>query len=81
MRLAHLHGNFILQGEIGALKVGMNADITIFDVANGKWSFVDTVQKQFTGEKAMTPVLTVKGGEVFTPDWGPHPWGWLPPEA
>ena len=30
---------------------------------------------------ALTPVLTVKAGEVFNPDWGPHPWGWLPPEA
>jgi dihydroorotase len=70
-----------LQNEIGALKPGMEADVTILDVANGKWSFVDTTQKQFTGEKAMKPVLTVKSGEVFEPEWGPHPWGWLPPEA
>lgn len=70
-----------LQDEIGALKVGMEADITVMDVAKGKWKFIDTVQKEFTGEKALTPVLTVKAGEVFNPDWGPHPWGWLPPEA
>jgi dihydroorotase len=70
-----------LQDETGALKVGREADITIFDVANGKWKFIDTTQKEFTGEKAMTPVLTVKAGEVFAPEWGPHPWGWLPPEA
>ncbi len=70
-----------LQDEIGALKVGMEADITIMDVAKGKWGFIDTTQKHFTGEKALTPVLTVKSGEVFTPEWGPHPWGWLPPEA
>ena len=24
------------------------------------------------------PVLTVKRGRVFTPDWGPRPWGWEP---
>ncbi len=70
-----------LQNEIGALKPGMEADVTILDVANGKWSFIDTTQKQFTGEKAMKPVLTVKSGEVIEPEWGPHPWGWLPPEA
>lgn len=70
-----------LQDEIGTLKPGMEADISILDVANGKWSFIDTVQKPFTGEKALAPVLTVKAGEVFTPEWGPHPWGWLPPEA
>jgi dihydroorotase len=70
-----------LQDEIGALKPGMEADITVMDVVNGKWKFVDTVQKEFTGERAMKPVLTVKSGEVFEPEWGPHPWGWLPPEA
>jgi dihydroorotase len=70
-----------LQDEIGALKPGMEADITVLDVVNGKWKFVDTVQKEFTGERAMKPVLTVKSGEVFEPEWGPHPWGWLPPEA
>jgi dihydroorotase len=70
-----------LQDQIGALKVGREADITVFEVANGKWKFIDTTQKEFTGEKAMQPVVTVRAGEVFTPDWGPHPWGWLPPEA
>jgi dihydroorotase len=70
-----------LESEIGALKPGMDADITVLDVVNGKWKFIDTVQKEFTGEKALKPILTVKAGEVFNPDWGPHPWGWLPPEA
>lgn len=70
-----------LQDEIGALKVGREADITVLDVVNGKWKFIDTTQKEFTGEKAMRPVVTVRAGEVFTPEWGPHPWGWLPPEA
>ena len=70
-----------MQDQIGAIKPGMEADITVLDVAKGKWSFIDTTQKQFTGETALTPVLTVKAGEVYTPDWGPHPWGWLPPEA
>jgi hypothetical protein len=26
-------------------------------------------------------VQTIRAGEVFAPEWGPHPWGWLPPEA
>ena len=64
-----------LQDEIGALKVGREADITIFDVANGKWRFIDTMQKEFTGEKAMTPVLTVKAGEVFDAGVGAAPLG------
>jgi len=67
--------------EIGALAVGRVADITIMEVVSGRWKFVDTLQAQFTGEKALVPVLTVRGGEVFEPEWGPHAWGWLPEEA
>ncbi len=70
-----------LQDVLGALAVGREADITILDVANGKWKFIDTTQKEFTGEKALVPVQTIKAGEVFAPEWGPHQWGWLPPEA
>ena len=25
--------------------------------------------------------LRLGGGELFEPEWGPHPWGWLPEEA
>jgi dihydroorotase len=70
-----------MQDEIGALAVGREADITILDVVHGKWKFIDTVQKVFTGETAMKPVLTIRAGEVIDPEWGPHPWGWLPEEA
>ncbi len=70
-----------MSDEIGAIAVGREADITILDVNNGKWKFVDTIGKEFTGEKALTPVLTVRKGEVFEPEWGPHPWGWLPEEG
>src|SRR5690606_31228204 len=41
--------------QIGAIKPGMEADITVMDVVKGKWSFVDTTQKQFTGETALAP--------------------------
>ena len=70
-----------MSDQIGSLAVGREADITILDVVNGRWKFIDTVQKVFTGETAMVPVLTVRAGEVFEPEWGPHPWGWLPEEA
>ena len=70
-----------LQNEVGALAVGREADISIFDVANGKWKFYDTKEVPFTGEKALVPVQTVRAGELYSPDWGPYPWGWLPAEA
>ena len=28
--------------------------------------------------QAVVPFVTVKRGQVFTPDWGPRPWGWEP---
>lgn len=65
----------------GALAVGREADISIFDVVDGQWKFTDTLNQPFTGEKALVPVQTVRHGELFSPDWGPYPWGWLPEEA
>lgn len=70
-----------MEHELGALAVGREADITILDVVQGRWKFIDTVQQVFTGETALVPVQTIRAGEVFAPEWGPHPWGWLPEEA
>jgi dihydroorotase len=70
-----------MSDEIGALAVGREADITIMDIVPGRWKFIDTVSKVFTGETALQPVQTIRAGEVFAPEWGPHPWGWLPEEA
>jgi len=65
----------------GALVVGREADISIFDVVEGKWKFTDTLNQPFTGDKALVPVQTVRAGELYAPEWGPYPWGWLPEEA
>jgi len=67
--------------ELGAIVVGREADLTIMDVLPGRWKFADCRQEAFTGEHAIVPVQTVRGGELFAPDWGPYPWGWLPEEA
>jgi dihydroorotase len=66
---------------LGALAVGREADISIFDVVEGKWKFDDTVKHVFTGMHALIPVQTIRAGELFSPDWGPYPWGWVPAEA
>ena len=70
-----------LDNEIGALKVGYEADLTVLDVVTGKWLFRDTSGTPFHGEHAFVPVQTIRAGELISPDWGPHPWGWLPEEA
>lgn len=70
-----------LQDRIGALAVGRDADVSIFDAVSGKWKFTDTREVAFTGEKVLVPVQTIRAGEMFSPEWGPYPWGWLPEEA
>jgi dihydroorotase len=70
-----------MQDEVGALAVGRAADITILDVVSGKWKFTDTRDVPFTGDRVLVPVQTFRAGEMFSPDWGPYPWGWLPEEA
>ena len=67
-----------MDGSLGSLAVGREADISVLEEHTGSWLFHDTEGGKITGEKALTPVLTVKSGEVFTAEWGPHPWGWLP---
>lgn len=70
-----------MSDTLGALAVGREADISVLDVVNGDWLFQDAFGKSERGERAIVPVLTVRAGEVFTPDWGPRPWGWLPERA
>lgn len=70
-----------MDGEIGSLAVGRAADISVLEEQAGDWLFRDTDGGTLRGDKALTPVLTVKAGEVFTAEWGPRPWGWLPDMA
>lgn len=67
--------------RLGALAVGREADLSIVDVVEGKWKFTDTVQQVFTGAQALVPIQTMRAGTLYSPDWGPYPWGWLPEEA
>ena len=66
------------EGDLGAIAVGREADVTILDVVPGRFTFVDTKREAFTGEYGIAPVHTIRAGELYAPDWGTHPWGWLP---
>ena len=70
-----------MDGEIGSLAVGRAADISVLEEHTGDWLFRDTDGGTLRSDKALTPVLAVKAGEVFTAEWGPRPWGWLPDMA
>jgi dihydroorotase len=69
------------EDQLGAIAVGREADLTIMDLVPGKWQFKDCRGESFSGAQAIVPVQTVRAGELFAPEWGPYPWGWLPAEA
>lgn len=64
---------------LGHLAVGRDASLTALDLIDGEWSYTDSVGETVSGAKALVPILTVVSGQVVPVDWGPHPWGWLPP--
>ena len=67
-----------MDDALGSLAVGREADISVLDSVTGDWVFRDTAGATLNGDKALVPVVTIKGGQVYSPDWGPRPWGWLP---
>ena len=64
--------------RLGSLAVGRQADISVLEVRDGRWVVYDTLRDSMKIDKTVVPVLTVKRGHVFEPEWGPHPWGWEP---
>jgi dihydroorotase len=64
--------------RLGSLAVARQADISVLDIEAGDWVVYDVLGDSLRVRQAVTPVMTVKRGEVFTPEWGPRPWGWLP---
>jgi dihydroorotase len=63
---------------LGSLEPGREADISVLEAVSGDWTVSDVKGQTLRTELAIRPVLTVRAGEVITPDWGPHPWGFLP---
>jgi dihydroorotase len=51
--------------RIGSLKPGMEADVSILELSSGKWKLQDTLQQTIEAEQMLTPVTTVKAGEVI----------------
>jgi dihydroorotase len=64
--------------RLGSLAVGRQADISVLDLREGDWIVYDILGAGLRVDRAFAPHLTVKRGTVFTPDFGPRPWGWWP---
>jgi len=68
-------------GRLGSLAVGRQADISVLEIKDGRWVAYDSLRDSLPIDKTLVPVLTVKRGRVFEPEWGPHAWGWEPERA
>jgi dihydroorotase len=64
--------------RLGSLAVGRQADISVLRVEEGEWTVHDVLGDALHVTKAVMPALTFKRGQLFTPEWGPRPWGWEP---
>jgi dihydroorotase len=64
--------------RLGSLAVGRQADISVLEIRQGDWVVHDVLGASLRVDRAVVPFLTLKRGRVFTPDWGPRPWGWEP---
>jgi dihydroorotase len=67
--------------RLGSLAEGRQADISVLDLRAGDWTVYDVLGAGLRVDRAVVPVVTVKRGRVFNPDWGPRPWGWEPDRA
>jgi dihydroorotase len=67
--------------RLGTLGAGRQADVSVLEVRSGRWTVHDTLGASLRVDRAVVPVLAVKRGRVFEPEWGPHPWGWEPEPA
>ena len=70
-----------LEGRLGKLEVGRQADVSVLELREGDWMVYDILGAGLRAERAFAPHLTLKRGRIFTPDFGPRPWGWWPDRA
>ena len=70
-----------VEQRLGSLAVGRQADISVLEIQQGSWVVYDILGTGLRVDRAFAPHLTVKRGAVFTPDFGPRPWGWWPDRA
>ena len=67
--------------RIGTLHPGKQADLSVLDIQDGDWVVYDVLGDSRKSDRAVTPVMAVKKGQVFEAAWGPRPWGWEPDSA
>ena len=56
---------FNFGAEIGTLKPGAEADVSVLGLKQGEFTFTDSDGKNRVGRQKLEAVTTVKGGQVF----------------
>jgi dihydroorotase len=51
--------------QLGTLKPGTEADISIFEVREGKFEYMDADKKKLTGHQQLVSKAVVRGGQLF----------------
>jgi len=66
--------------ELGTLTVGAPADVALFAVREGQFTFYDVAMQERTGKRQLDNVRTIVGGKTLTrsPELPLHPWATLP---
>ena len=67
-----------IANNLGSLSTGTTADISIVDLVEGDFSFIESSGATKAGSQAIKPVMAIKDGIPQPLDHGPRPWGWLP---
>jgi dihydroorotase len=67
--------------RLGSLAVGRQADISVLEMQDGDWVVYDILGSPLRVNRALVPHVTLKRGRLFTPEYGPRPWGWWPDRA
>jgi len=71
--------------ELGHLSVGAGADVAVFQLQRGQYSFIDCGRAKLMGDKKLECALTIRNGEILydigglsAPEWTQAPpeyWG------
>jgi len=58
---------FDFGADIGTLKLGAEADLSVFELRDGEFAFTDSDGQTRIGKQKLVPVVTVRGGKLFSP--------------
>ncbi|HET9177585.1 MAG TPA: amidohydrolase/deacetylase family metallohydrolase [Terriglobia bacterium] len=58
---------FNFGAEIGTLRSGAEADVSVLELREGNFVFVDSARKTRTGRQKIEPVVTIRGGKAYYP--------------